>query len=166
MRTISHQSIVDLHRKIAAAHLQINGFFRFNWSEITGKFRSGIETPALLLESHSTELAENSNKTTHFNERRISFMLLDFTGSADNYTKQEEVLDELENVALDIIAYLVTESKNRNSFLFGKFEASSVSIEKVGPIFDNMFGWNILYTIKNHEPMCYQSEKWDWNISE
>ena len=161
-RTITHKPIVDFHQAIATAHKGINGFYRFNWAEINGKFRSGVQTPALLLESHSSDL-ESSNKVTNFNNRQISFMLLDFTGKADNYAKQEEVLDTLENVALDIISYIVKQNKTQTSWLFGKFDINSVQLEKVGPIFDNMYGWNILYSLKNHESMIYDPLKWNWS---
>lgn len=160
MRNITHKHIVDLHRIIAEKHKAINGFYRFNWNEINGVFRSGIKTPALLLESHSMEMDVTADKK-HFAYRQISFLLLDFTGKADNYSKQEEVLDYLENIALDIASYLNKlnkDSAQRN--LYGAIDLSKLEIEKVGPIFDNMYGWNFKYAIKNHEPLCYDAEKW------
>lgn len=162
MRTTTHSHLITFHEAIAKAHKELNGFYRFNWNEINGKFRSGINTPALLLESHSAQLSTNSNNTTTFNNKNVSFLLLDFTGKADDYDKQEAVLDKLENVVLDIAAYLKKENGNRESWLYGKFETSSFHYEKVGPIFDNMYGWNILYAPKNHEPLCYDPDKWDW----
>jgi len=162
MRQVTHKPIVAFHQEIATAHKEINGFYRFNWNEITGQFRSGIQTPALLLESHSASLNTNSNNTSTFNGRNISFMLLDFTGKADSYTKQEEVLDKLENVALDIGAYLKKLNGDKTSWLYGKFDPNNFSYEKVGPIFDNMYGWNVLYTLKNHEPLCFEPEKWEF----
>jgi len=160
MRAVTHKPIVEFHQGIATAHKEINGFYRFNWNEITGQFRSGIQTPAMLLESHSAALNANSNNTATFNGRNISFLLLDFTGKADSYSKQEEVLDKLENVVLDIAAYLKKLNGDRNSWLFGKFDPNNFSYEKVGPIFDNMYGWNVLYTLKNHEPLCFEPDKW------
>jgi hypothetical protein len=164
MRTTTHSNLVAFHKAIADAHKEINGFYRFNWNEINGQFRSGIGVPALLLESHSAQLSTNSNNTTTFNNKNVSFLLLDFTGKVDDYNSQEAVLDKLENVVLDIAAYLKKENGNRDSWLYGKFDTSSFQYEKVGPIFDNMYGWNILYAPKNQEPLCYEAEKWDWPI--
>lgn len=162
-RTTTHTAVVEFHRSIATAHKGINGFYRFNWNEINGTFRNGIQTPALLLESHSLGLDPNANNTTTFASRHISFLLLDFTGKADNYNKQEEVLDNTENIALDIASYL----KNLTNDLsfkktYGTIDLSTLEIEKVGPIFDNMYGWNVKYTLKNHEPMCYDPIMWEW----
>jgi len=164
MRTTTHTNIVAFHQAIQEAHKQLLGFYRFNWNEINGQFRSGIQTPALLLESHSAQLNANSNNTTTFNDRNISFLLLDFTGKPENYSKQEEVLDTLENIGLDIATYLKQQNGVRTSFLFGKFDPTTFRMEKVGPIFDNMYGWNILYTLKNHEPLCYEPAKWEWPV--
>lgn len=162
MREVTHKPIVQFHKSIAEAHNDLNGFYRFNWNEIAGQFRSGVSTPALLLESHSSNLNPNKNKTTHFNHRQISFLLVDFTGKADAFDKQEEVLDHMENIGLDVGSYLVKCHNDRDHFLFGKFEASTFRMEKVGPIFDNMYGWNVLFELKNHEPMCYDETKWTW----
>ena len=73
-----------------------------------------------------------------------------------------EVLDTLENIALDIISYLVIQNKTNDSWLFGMFDINSVQIEKIGPIFDNMYGWNVLYTLKNHESMIFDATKWNF----
>jgi len=161
MRVITHKSIVEFHKEIAKKHKLLKGFYRFNWNEITGQFRSGIQTPALLLESHSAAINTNLNNTTTFNGRNVSFILLDFTGKADDYNKQEQVLDNLENVAIDICSYLKKLNGDRNSWLFGKFETNSFSYEKVGPIFDNMYGWNVMYLLKNHEDLTFDPDKWE-----
>ena len=160
-RKATHHQIVRFHAQIAKAHHAIKGFYRFNFQEITGKFRSGIGTPALLLESHSNDLSENDNKTATFSNRAISFLILDFTGAADDYDAQEKVLDCTENIALDVIAYFKKLYREQDDF-FKDLELSKVSIEKVGPIFDNMYGWNVTYTLKNREPLCYHEDKWNW----
>lgn len=160
-RKISYKKIVDFHREIYRKNKALKGFYRFNWVEIEGQFRNGVETPTLLLESHSTDLSSNTNKTVNFNNRRISFLILDEAGTHDDYEKQEDVLDATEDIALDIVSYLVAESKKKESFLYSLFNVDSVRIEKVGPIFGNMYGWNVLYSIKNHEPMCFNPDKWN-----
>ncbi|AEW85881.1 hypothetical protein [Flavobacterium columnare] len=163
MRNTTHANIVAFHQRIQQAHKEINGFYRFNWNEINNAFRRGIPTPALLLESHSMGLKPNANGTAHFSERAISFLLLDHTGKADNYTKQEEVLDRLENIMLDICTYLNKISKDPATLKsIGKIDLNSIEVEKVGPVFDNMYGWNIRYLLTAHEPLCYDATRWEW----
>lgn len=161
-RIATHSKIVQFHKDIATANKEIKGFYRFDITELTGQLRRGVETPVLMLESHSTDLSQNQNNTTTFANRRVSFLLLNFTGKTDDYDKKEEVLDDLENVALDICAFIKKCHNDKNHWLYGMVDLQTVQIEKVGPILDNMYGWNVIYTLKNHEPMCYDAEKWQW----
>lgn len=163
-RIATHSKIVQFHREIAEANKAIKGFYRFDITELSNKLRSGVQTPVLMLESHSTDLAPNANKTVTFANRRISFLLLDFAGKVDNYDKKEEILDCQEEIALDICTYLKKCHDDKNHWLYGMIDLQTVQIEKVGPIMDNMYGWNVIYTIKNHEPMCYDAEKWEWPL--
>jgi len=158
-RTITHKSIVDLHRTIKEKHLGINGFYRFNWDEINGNFRSGIGTPAILLESFSSDF-ENTSGHSNFNNRSMSIMILDFAGKVGDYQKQEDVIDTLETIAVDILSYLKKLNETRESKFYGMISANNFKLEKVGPIFDNMYGWNILYNIKNQEILCFDVAKW------
>lgn len=159
----THNQVVEFHKSIATAHVEIKGFYRFDVAEIIGQFRSGVKTPALLLESHSSDLESQTKMVSNFNSRKISFILLDFAGKSGNFDKQNEVLDNLENITLDIISYLVTQNKTNGSWLFGMFDINTVQIEKVGPIFDNMYGWNVIYSLKNHESMVFNPAKWNFN---
>lgn len=159
-RIVSHATIVAYHNMIALAHKEINGFYRFNWSEISNAFRSGALYPALLLESHDSDIRANQNQTATFNERTISFMLLDYA-AYDDYDQQEQVLDTLEQIGLDICSLLNRDRKDKNHWLWGKFDGQ-FSMAKVGPVFESLYGWNIVYSIKNQEPMCFEPEKWEF----
>lgn len=159
-RIVSHATIVAYHKMIATAHKKINGFFRFNFSEIENSLRRGISVPALALESHDSAIEPNENQTSTFNTRTISFMLLDFA-PYDNYQKQEEVIDNLEKIGLDIGSILERDRKDRTHWLYGKYKGR-FNMQKVGPIFDSMYGWNIVYDISNQEPMCFEDSVWDF----
>lgn len=162
-RIATHSKIVQFHKEIAQAHKCIKGFYRFDITELTSNCVR-VETPVLMLESHSTDLAPNANKTVTFANRRISFLLMNFTGKTDNYDLKEQVLDELEVIALDICSFLKKCSDDKTHWLYGMIDLQTVQVEKVGPIMDNMYGWNVIYTLKNHEPMCYDIAKWDWDL--
>lgn len=159
-RDVTHKPIVKLHKDISQYHNSINGFYRFNWNEINGMLRNGVGVPVLLLESHSAKLETSPNKATTFNDRAISFLVLDNTSRPDAYDEQETVLDATENICIDIASYLKKLNDDRTSPWFGKFEASSYTYEKVGPIFGNMYGWNVTYILTNHESLCFDADKW------
>lgn len=161
-RKVTHEKIIEFHKEIAERHKEINGFYRFDLKEIEGQMRSGIKAPALLLMSHSSVLSTNPNKTTNFNTRTISFLIIDNGGKLDNYVKHNEVLNATELIALDVISYCKRESNNSASFLYNLFDVANVRIEKVGPVFGTYFGWNVIYDIKNHESMVFDESKWDF----
>jgi hypothetical protein len=159
MQSVAHSKIVKLHKDIADQHVDINGFFRFNVNELLGSLRSGIQTPVLAIEAASSEL-ESPSKQSVFNSRAVSFIIIDFAGKPDSYDKQDEVLDKLETIVLEIGDYLATKNEDRSHWLYGLFEIDSFRYEKVGPLFDNMYGWNVLYTIKNQTTKKMDPAKW------
>lgn len=164
--TINHSIITKLHKDIVRYHKDLKGFYRFNLKEIDGRLRAGVKTPVLMLESYSSQVKHNANKTTNFKERNISFLLLDFTGAADNFDKQEEVLTKLEIIGDDICTLLESYRINPDHWMYGLFDAGTFRMEKVGPIFDNMFGWNILYDVTSKNPLCFNTSKWDFDAPE
>lgn len=158
-RKVDPNKLIELHQTIVRRHKKLKGFYRFDFSEIEGEFRRGVETPALLMESHSSAL--HSNNTSNFNTHAMSVLILDFAGQVGDYDKQNQVLNETYYLAMDFVSYLVREKERRESFLYSIFKTDSVRIEKVGPIFDNMYGWNVLYELKNAEPFCWEPDKWN-----
>jgi hypothetical protein len=159
--SITYETIKTFHQEIATKHKSINGFHRFDIQEVNNALSTTIGLPALLLEAPSTELYSETKMVSNFNRRQISFLLMDHAGASDDFDKKEDVLTQMEGIALDIQSYLVKCAKDSAHFLFGKFDINSCRIEKAGPLFDNMHGWNVLYEIKAHEPMIFDPSKWD-----
>jgi hypothetical protein len=162
-RTITNKTITAFIKSIATAHVDINGFYRFNIQEVNNALSDSIGLPALLLEAPSINLISENKMVSNFNLRNISFLIVDHVSGTDNFEAEEDVLENCEGLALDVFSYLVKCAKDQNHFLFGKFDINTVRIEKAGPLFDNMFGWNILFDMKAHEPMCYVPDKWNFS---
>lgn len=161
-RTLTYKTIREFHKAIADAHIDIKDFYRFDIAEVNNAISDKLELPALFLEAPSSELQSQTKMVSNFNLRNISFLILDHAGAIDDYDKKETILEDTEGIALDIQSYLIKCSKDQNHFLFGKFDINSVRIEKVGPLFDNMHGWNVLYAFSAHEPMTFDESKWNF----
>ena len=161
MARISHTQVTELHRLLAQWHKHINGFYRFDMAELAGELRNGVKTPVLMLESYSSQIKTNPNKTTNFKDRDISFLLLDFAGKADDYDKHDEVLSRMEEIGDDIASMLDRLNKDKSHWLFMLFDAGTFRMEKVGPLMDGMYGWNILYTLSSRNPLCFEPDKWE-----
>ena len=161
-RAITFKSLEEFHELIATAHVDINGFYMFDIAELNNRFRGGIGLPALLFEAPSSELSSETKMVSNFNKRNISFLIIDSAGAIDDYAKRKLVLNDMEGITLDITSYLVKCTKDPSHWLYGKFNINSVQIQKVGPLFDNMYGWNVLYEISTQESMCFVPEKWSF----
>jgi len=161
MARISHTQITQLHGLLALWHRDIKGFYRFDMAELAGNLRKGITPPVLMLETYSSQIKTSPNKTANFKDRDISFLLLDFAGKADSYDKHDEVLSSLEVIGDDIASMLDRLGKDKTHWLYMLFDAGSFRMEKVGPVLNGMYGWNILYTLGSKNPLCYDPEKWD-----
>lgn len=162
-RTINFKTIEDFHKYVANAHVDIKSFYRFDFSEIENGLTSPIaEFPVLMLEAPSAELYSETLMVSNFNKRNVSFLVLDHAGERTDFDRQSEVLAITEGIALDIVSYFIKCYKENGHWLQGKFDINTVRIEKVGPIFDNMYGWNVLYEIRSQEKMCFVPEKWNF----
>lgn len=162
-RTINFKNIEDFHKTIANAHVDIKDFYRFNLSELeNGITKTNAQFPMLMFEAPSSELYSETLMVSNFIKRNISFLIVDHAGERDDYDRQSQVLSETEGIALDIVSYLVKCYKTPGHWLAGKFDVNTVRVEKVGPLFDNMYGWNVLYDVTAQEKMCYVPEKWEF----
>jgi len=162
-RSRTSKTVTAFIKSIATAHVDSNGFYRFNIEEVNNALSDSIQLAALLLEAPSIDLSSENKMVSNFNTRNISLLIMDHVQGTDNFEAEEDVLENCEGLALDVVSYLVKCAKDKNHFLFGKFDINTVRIEKAGPLFDNMFGWNVLFDMKAHEPMCYVPEKWNFS---
>lgn len=158
-RTVDHNSIIEYFNNLATQHVDVKGFIRFDLDEARSQLRTGIALPALFLESHSSDLESQTSQVTTFNNRTVSFLILDRAGPRD-HDKINDIRTMAEAVILDIISRMKRDNKDRNHWLFQLFDVNSVVIDPGGPIFQDLYGYNVRLTIKNKEPMVYNPLKW------
>jgi hypothetical protein len=159
-RNITHNKIIAYFKDLAAQHKQLNGFYRFDLDEARSSLRTGIALPALFLESHSADLESQTNQVTTFNNRTISFLVLDRSKARD-FDKVNDIRDTAESVILDIIARMKRDSKDRDHWLYNLFDVNSVVMDPGGPIFMDLYGINCRLLLKNKETMVYNPEVWN-----
>lgn len=161
--TLTYTQLLDFHKSIANAHVDINDFYRVDFDELQGQMRAGINGfPVLFMEAPSIAISSETKGVTNFGNRANSILILDNVYDREDFPAVEAALEKTHRIALDIISYLLKCSKDSNHFLFGKFDSNTVSIEKVGPIVDNLYGWNILYQTKSFESMQFNPDKWNF----
>lgn len=158
-RLVRHGVIRDYFKQIATEHKLIKGFATFNLNQAREQLRSGLDTPILLLESASSEL--DGGKTSTFNIRTISFLIMEHVPPL-NFEEEDNIKERSEQYTLDILSRIQRDAQNPAHWLFGLFDKTTV-VSDTPPeyLFGDMMGYNTRLELKNHEPLCFEPEKWD-----
>ena len=162
MSDINHLILVEYFESLATNHKNIKGFFRMDLSEIMGSFRSGVDFPCLVLESHDGDLGD-SNRISTSNNRGFAFTIYD-NPDRDNYDEQNEKLSNCEVLGLQVISRMKHDESIPDHFLNNKFQVSTVKYSKVGPIFmEKLYGYRFEGEISGREPMVFDPSLWSDN---
>lgn len=162
MSTPTHASIINYFKEINQNLIDFpeSSFFRMDLSEINGAFRSGIEFPALGIESPDLD-TDGSSPNSSVIGRTFAFTVY-VNPQQGNYNQQNLDLDLAERIGWKIISRMRHDSRNPDSFLYGKFDTSTVSAIKIGPLFTALlYGYRFTGTIRGTESLKLDAA--DWN---
>lgn len=153
------EGIATNHKEIAHKKTEKH-FYRMNVEEVLTGLRSDINSPALILESFEGSLTDNKSDNI-LADRIGAFMILKKV-ETDNFTQEHEYLDDCERIGLEIIKRMrrdarVNPIQNR---LLKNFDLNKVNWQKVGPVFDNYFGYRFVFSLVDPENMSYDKTKW------
>lgn len=163
MNSISYKQIQEFHQSVADAHVDIKDFYRVDFEELQGALRTNIKGfPVLMMEAPSVVLSSESQGVSTFGTREMSILVLTNVTDRENFQETENALDTTHRIALDIVSYFKKSAQQEDHILFGRFDINTVRLEKVGPIIDNLYGWNLLYEIKSFESMIFNPAKWQF----
>lgn len=169
MPRVSFLDVTNYLASLATTHVDIQGSYRWNISEVSSALRSGVPLPVMLIDAIETNTQGDASKTLHLNS--TAFTILGKpntkTGDLDQYQAQNEVLDYCQQICFDLeqrILYdakQVKDSNNNKNWLYGLVDTSSFHHFKVGPIFsDGLYGYRTELILKNHIPLLPDSSKW------
>jgi hypothetical protein len=133
MAAIDYQTINSYFEDLVQKHVDLNSFFRFDFSEIMAKMRNGIEYPALLLEDTGLSIADNGaqSKSESF---EVSFLVLK-TSKPREYDIIELALSDCLEIAKELERRVLADSESPSHWLYNRYEQSQTIFHKVGPIF-------------------------------
>jgi hypothetical protein len=170
MPRISFLAIVNYLESLAVSHIDIKSSYRWNSLEFSGKLRSGVELPVMLIDSVETQTDGDNTKTIHNNMTAFTILgkLNTKTGNLDEYQAQNLVLDFCQNICFDLETRILYDSdqikdaQGNKNWLYGMVDRKSFHHFKVGPIFtDGLYGYRCEVTINNQECVIPDSSKWD-----
>ena len=157
---------ISYFKNLATQHKEIGHteeekhFFRMNIEEVLTGLRSDINLPALILESFEGRLVDKKSDNNLAN-REGAFMILKKV-EVDNFDQENEFLDDSERIGLDIIKRMRRDSKTNpiQDRILKRFDYDGVSWGKVGPVFDNYYGYRFIFRLQDFENMKFDPDKW------
>lgn len=148
MANINHSALVAYFESMAANHVDLRDFYRYDLSEIMSKLRSSIETPALMLEAASIDLVENGAQSKH-QEFDLAFMVLLPFKRGDHQLNNAN-LTTAEEIAMELERRITKDSEDPNHWLYSRYDASETSLVKAGPLFaESYHGYRCRLVLKN-----------------
>ena len=136
-------------------------FFRMDLMEITGAFRSGINFPAMTVESPDIEADGSINNSVI---GRVFAFTVYVNPTQGDFDGQNSKLDQAERIGWKLIARMRHDARDPNHFLYNKFQVNEVRATKVGPIFtEQLHGYRFTGTIKGTESLKVDPADWSDN---
>lgn len=161
MPRITFSQLNAYFKNLGENHVDIQDVYRWNPQEFTGKMRSGVQLPVMLVDPVETHPSGDTTKTIHSNH--IAFTVLGKpdtkTGKIDSYDAQDEVLDYCQNICFDLEARILydatlPEIAGVKNWMYGLVDKNSFHHFKVGPVFvDGLYGYRTELIFKNTVPL-------------
>ena len=159
---MNHDHIVDYFESLNSklADFPEKSFFRMDLTEIQGAFRSGINFPAMSVESPQLDMSK-SNVSNSVLGHDFAFTIWKKPKTGD-FGGQNTDLGDCERIGLKILARMRYDARVPDHLIYNSFEARSVSAIKVGPLFtENLYGYRFIGTFSNNKPLIINPA--DWN---
>lgn len=141
-------------------------FYRMDIEEVLTGLRYKLKSKSLILESPE----KNTRDAFSDNPRKIitgAFLIVGPVKKND-FTDEVAVLDKCEEISEDILSKIVNDCSKfkRNSSWTGAikgFDPNSIRSQKVGPLFDNFYGWRTEFQINQTHRNNLKLDASKWN---
>jgi hypothetical protein len=162
MEAPTHKPLIDYFESLNAnlKDFPEKSFFRQDLNEIMGAIRSGINFPAMAVESPDGD-GEGSIEQNSVIGRMFAFTVY-MNPEEENFQQQNEMLDLCERIGKKVLARMRYDARVPGHLLHNKFKVSTVKWIKVGPVFtDLLYGYRFTGMIEGSEPLTLDVEDWD-----
>lgn len=124
-------------------------FTRFNIEEVFSGLRSKIDLNNFCLCLESFEGSLSANNANQVFDNNIGAFVIVKNCQIDNFVMETQICDQAKKIGLKVVAKMVYDVELRYKGLvpvaLKNFDISSVQYEKVGPVFDNCFGYRFTF---------------------
>ncbi len=135
--------------------------FRMKPRDVTTKLEKADGVICVL---ESPEFFYSDNQANNYmKEKTAAFSILK-RADPDNFVEQDDVVDECEIIAEDIIARIKDDNRDYDDQKFGIINLNTFSGFKVGPVYDRFYGVRIEFKFGDSISMCVNENKWNFNL--
>ena len=157
---ISYFRTIATNNKAIAHTNTEKHFYRIDISEVLEALRSDINYPALLLENHSGQiidaLSDNPKDSVNFGFAVVKAV----DNRTDNYTDVENALSACHDICRQIISKMWKDAKRQDTIV-QSIDLNTVTYEKVGPVFDNCYGYRVSGSIIAKADIYFNTAEWN-----
>lgn len=132
-------------------------FFRFNMTELTLSMSSRTNFPAMAIESSDFVVKDLSNDDLHF-DRGVGFLIIDILKNPNDIEAIEDIYDSTLELVIDVLGK-IHKDKNCQVAVVEHFNFDGLSINPVGPVFSNCYGWRIESGLMERAGIKYDPSK-------
>ena len=158
---LDHNSIVAYFKNLneQAAFFPDDSFFRMDLEEIMEAFRSGINFPAMAVESPDIDLSDSSDSDT-VNKRIFAFHIYK-KPETDSYDDIQAAINECEAIGYKIIARMRRDRHDPNAIIYNAFKTDSVKANQVSKVFAEMlYGYRFTGEFSKSDPLQLNADDW------
>lgn len=158
---LDHNTIVEYFRNLntQASFFPEDSFFRIDLEEIMGAFRSGINFPALAVESPDIDLSESSEQET-VNKRIFAFHVYK-KPDTDSFHDVQDALNLCESIGYKIIARIKRDNYDENSVIYNAFNPNSIRANQVSKMFtEGLYGYRFTGEFSRSDALNFDPADW------
>lgn len=155
------KNLSEQHIDVAPTGTKIT-FFRLNLEEITGSMRTSIDADkyVMVLESyeHSSKDLHSEN---HLREYTGAFMIIKRLAKLDDYDTENIIINKCEEIAIEISKRIYADSLDYANRIFTNIELNNFTFQKVGPLYNNWFGFRCQFNFSDTYAIEVDNSKWN-----
>ena len=163
---IDFTTYVKFFKNLSEQHVDVaptgtkKTFFRLNLEEITGSMRTSIDADkyVMVLESYE-HTSKDLHSDNHLREYTGAFMIIK-RAAIDGYDAQDIAINKCEEIAIEISKRIYANSIDYTNRIFTNIELNDFTFQKVGPLYNNWFGFRCQFNFSDTYAIEVDNSKW------
>lgn len=164
---ITFTSYIEFFRNLTEKHIDMaptgskKTFFRLNIEEITGAMRSTIDADKHVMALESYEhTSKDLHSDNHLRDYTGAFIILKRVAKLDDFDAQDDAIDECEQIAIETSKRVYADSLDYDNRTFLNIELSDFTFQKVGPLYNNWFGFRCQFNFTDTYSIEVDNSQW------